>query len=528
MPENSADTEPAESSRNSNGPTLFTLDESSLSKAAGRGFSWLSFSLVLGKVLIFFAQIVLGWILTEEDFGVLAIVASVIAFIRVFQDGGLSQVLVQRGKDKFQVLQGIGFWLVVGVSCVAAILLAIAAPFMAKTYGDARLTPLLLVLALTLPIGAPASFMRATLQLNLQFRIISIIVAIRFLIRSLGMIVLALLGFGAMSFVLPMLFIAIYDNVATYLCTRVKPWSETIAWSEWRSLMSDSSWVVFTAVFRGLARNGDYLILGLLISKDLVGLYFFGYQLTIQFTWLLALNLRHVFFPILSQLANQPARQAAAISRTLRMLMLVMAPTNMILAVTIGPLEELIWHQKWAGAVPLMQIFAIVSPILIFSDVVSAALASRGQFRLGGFLTCLEGVWLLFSAWLAVQFAGTENITLIALWIFGLQVVFLLIESALILRTFNIRPLAFVMSFLPQWTVGLGAAGLTAIVGHYLPVEMLPIVQVLILATIYLVAFSLLAMGLLRSDLKELATVAPRPLANVLKKFFCLRLDPAK
>ncbi len=495
----------------------------SLGKTAGKGFSWITFSLVLGKVLIFIAQIVLGWILTEEDFGVLAIVASFIAFIRIFQDGGLSQVLVQRGSARFQDLQGIGFWLVATVSIVAGIVMALLAPGISWIYGDERLTPLLWVLASTLPLGAPATFMRARLQIDLQFRVISMIVAIRFLIRSVGMIVLALLGFGTMSFVLPLVFVAIYDNLATYKYTRAKPWSATIAWGEWRSLVADSSWVVATAVFRGLARNGDYLVLGLLIPTNLVGLYFFGYQLTIQFTWLIALNLRHVFFPILSQLADQPARQAAAISRTLRMLMLVMAPTNMLFAVTIAPLEELIWHQKWAAAVPLMQIFAVVSPILIFSDIVSAALASRGQYRLGGLLVFLEGAWLLFSAWLAVMIAGTENITLIASWIFALQVAFLLTESALILNTFTIRPPAFFRSFLPQWSTALGAAGITAVIGRTLPAGMLPVAQVVVLAILYLVSFSLLAVWLLRSDLKELANVAPGPLGKVLSKVFFLR-----
>ncbi|QEG34711.1 oligosaccharide flippase family protein [Bythopirellula goksoeyrii] len=494
----------------------------SLGKAAGRGFSWMSFSLVLGKVLIFFAQIVLGWILTEEDFGVLAIVASFIAFVRIFQDGGLSQVLVQRGKTEFDALQGIGFWLVAAISTGAGLALMIAAPIIARIYGDARLTNLLFVLALTLPLGAPATFMRATLQLNLQFRIISIIVAVRFAIRSIGMILLAWIGFGAMSFVLPLLFTGIFDNVATYLYTRAKPWNAHVAWKEWRALVADSSWVVFTAIFRGLARNGDYLVLGLMIPTELVGLYFFGYQLTIQFTWLLALNLRHVFFPILSQLADQPARQAAAITRTLRMLMLVMAPINTALAVTIGPLEQLIWHQKWASAVPLMQIFAIISPILILSDVVSAALASRGQFRLGGILTCAEGVWLLFSAWLAVMIAGTEDITLIAFWIFGLQAAFLLTESALVLQTFNIRTLTFLNSFLPQWTIAMVAGGLTAIVGHFLPTGTLPLVQILVLGTVYTIVFLLLAMWLLRSDLNDLARVAPKPVARILKKVFFL------
>ena len=491
-------------------------------RAAGRGISWMSLSLAIGKIFIFLAQVVLGWILTEEDFGVLAIVSAVIVFVKIFHDGGVSVVLVQRGEAAFERLQGAGFWLALTISSLAAIALALISPWIASAYQDDRLVNLLCVLALTLPLGSPIATFRARLQLDLRFRVISIISAGSFTVRSLGMIVLALSGFGVMSFVIPMLFAALFESLATFLAAQIHPWREPVRLNEWLSLLKDSKWVVFATTCRGLARNGDYLVLGLLLPKALVGLYFFGYQLTTQITFLIALNLRHVLFPVMTRLANEPDRQSKAIMRTIQMLMLVAAPASMLIATVIRPVEELIWRLKWVDAVPLMQLFAIVSPMLFLTEVVQAALNSRGQFRRSGLLILAEGLWLMGSAWLAVTLAGNRSITIVALWIFGMQVIYALVISAWVLHSFQIRPTEFLRLFLPQWTVSLIAVGAARSVSQLLPVAVSPILQIMVLATTFLTVFVCVALVALRSELQDMANVAPRPIAVVVRRLFLL------
>lgn len=495
----------------------------SLGQATSRGFTWMSLSLALGKVALFLAQVVLGWILTKEEFGVFAIAATVIAFIKIFQDGGIPQVLVQRGDAEFNRLQGAMFWLTMCVSTLAGIGLAAASPWISHWYGDQRLIGLLCVLAACLPLGAPANMLRARLQLELRFRAIATVSAVQFILRGAGMIVLAYLGFGVMSFVLPVVLVAIVSDVMTYLYTRSKPWKSPVLIGEWPALLRDSNWVVVATVFKGLARNGDYLVLGLLLSQQLLGVYYFAYQLTIQSTVLVALNLRHVLFPVMTKLATQPVRQASAIIKAIRMLMLTVAPGSILLALTIRPLEAFIWHLKWQDAVPLVQVFALVSPFLIFTDVVHAALTSRGRFRLSAALTLAEGLWLVASAWFAVQAAGNENLTGVAMWIFGLQVTYAIVVSGWLLTWFEISPAQFVSAVLPQWLVGLASAAFATLTLRLLPAEPHPLIQIIVLTAVYLAAFAGGAFLMLRAELEELASVAPRPIAATVRKLFQLR-----
>ena len=482
----------------------------------------MSLSLGIGKLFLLLGQIVLGWVLTEEEFGVIAVVAVVVAFVRIFHDGGISVVLVQRGEAEFERLQGAGFWLAMTVSTLAAIVLAVISPWIADAYQDERLIKLLCILALSLPLGAPGNLLRAKLQLDLRFRAISIISASKFIVRSVGMIVLALTGFGVMSFVLPVLFVAVFEGLATYFATRIHPWRSPARPQEWVSLLKDSNWVVFSTTCRGLARNGDRMVLGLLIPKSLLGLYFFGYQITIQIVFLISLNMRHVMFPVMTKLAKEPARQSRAIVRTIRILMLVAAPASILVATVIRPVEELMWKLKWADAVPLMQIFAVVSPMLILTDVVHAALTSRGQFRRSGLLIMAEGLWLMGSAWLAVQLAGTSDITAIAMWVFGLQMAYTLVMATWVLHSFQIQPTTMVRLFLPQWTVSLIAMGGALAVGRLLPENVSPLLRIIALTVAFLTVFVAVALIALRSELEDLANVAPRPISIAVKRMLML------
>ncbi len=481
----------------------------------------MSASLLLGKIFIFVAQVVLAWILTKEEIGVLAIIASVMACIKVFHDGGVPQVLVQRGNAEYQRLQGAAFWISLTISLLAGLVLAASAPLIAHFYGDERLVSLLRVLAVTLPLGTPATLLRAKLQIDLRFHLISIMAIGRFAIRSVGMIVLAWLGYGVMCFVIPMLFVAVFEGIFTFLATRATPWFCRPNVRQWPSILRDSYWVVFAAIFKGVARNGDNLVLGLMIPKAVIAPYFFACQWTTQIAGLIALNLRHVLFPIMTKLADQPVRQANAVVRTIRLLILVAAPASVLIAVISRPLETLFLHNKWTEMVPLVQVFALVSPLMILTDISHATITSRGHFRMSAWLTLVEAIWLVGTTWMAVTLADT-NITEVAMWVAGLRTAYILLVNALILKTVGISPRRFVASFLPQWILALAVAGAVMAGGRWIPTDTPAMMQIVILAVAYVMAFTLLARLLLSEALGELARVAPGPIGTTMQRVFAL------
>jgi O-antigen/teichoic acid export membrane protein len=261
----------------------------------------------------------------------------------------------------------------------------------------------------------------------------------------------------------------------------------------------------------------------LYVTKGFLGQYFFGYQLTTQITALLAVNLQYVLLPVLSRLASDPARQATAFLRTVRVLILVVSPMSLALALVIGPLETLVWHHKWAAAVPLMQVFATAAPLRLFTTIVHAVLTSRGQFRVVAWLTLLEGLVLMASAWLAYLAVGA-NLTGLAIGIGSTQVLFNVGLSLYYTRRWGIGTGDFLAALSPGWIIAVvTAAGVLALTPTSLGWH--PIGEI----SVRLFAFSLLYLVATRTfcaaQLSELIAVMPNRIASVLARVLAIKRE---
>src|SRR5437667_11454689 len=91
---------------------------------------------------------VLARLLAPEEFGLVAMVTTVMGFLRIFQDAGLSTATVQRREITHGQVSNL-FWVNVGVGGVITLLVAASAPGIAWFYHEPRLEGITLVLSVT-------------------------------------------------------------------------------------------------------------------------------------------------------------------------------------------------------------------------------------------------------------------------------------------------------------------------------------------------------------------------------------------
>ncbi|MBA4106289.1 MAG: hypothetical protein C0485_11070 [Pirellula sp.] len=480
----------------------------------------MTLSIVAGKLLGGVTQLLLGRWISDEQFGDIAIMLSIATVAKVFQDGGVPQVLVQRGPAAFERSMGAAFWLSMALAVGAGLVLAASAPVVAAVYEAPALTGLLWVVALSMPLGGVSTFLRSKLRVDLRFRAIAYVAMFWFLIRHSSTIGLAWCGFGTMSVAIPLVIVAVYEAFADYYATRIKPWRLPFGFDQWPDLLGSSFWVAVAAVSRGLARMGDYLMLGMLLPMGVVGKYFFGYQFTAQVLELLATNLQHVLFPALSRVADQPERQTRAILRSIRMLVFVAAPVSVCLAVVVGPLvtilDEIVWNHKWSSTIGLMQIFAVTAPMRMFTDLLTAALSSQGRFRVSAIVYFCEGAWLMTAAAIAVAIYG-DDLTGLALVVSIAQVVFSVVASIRMLGEFSINWKSCLRSMLPAWFAALAAGACSLILLALLPSESPQIIALALGASAFGASFIAIARIFLVADLVELAGLAPARVGQIMR-----------
>src|ERR1043165_8770142 len=80
---------------------------------------WMMLNTGFATVVGIISQIVMGWLLSQNDFGLYAIAISVSAFTALLSDSGLRNLLIQR-HEEFDLLEGPIFWLSVALTSAAA------------------------------------------------------------------------------------------------------------------------------------------------------------------------------------------------------------------------------------------------------------------------------------------------------------------------------------------------------------------------------------------------------------------------
>ena len=77
-------------------------------------------------------------------------------------------------------------------------------------------------------------------------------------------------------------------------------------------VLRDSRWIMLTTLAGILAINGDYLAISLLQSKEILGVYYFGFQLTFSMAILFTNGVEAIMMPTFSHLEHDQERQKIA------------------------------------------------------------------------------------------------------------------------------------------------------------------------------------------------------------------------
>ena len=120
------------------------------------------------------AMMTLARLLTPRDFGLVAMVTTVTGFVLVFKDAGLSLATVQRERITHAQVSNL-FWVNVAVSALGSLIVAVAAPVIAKFYHDPLLIGVTLILSTTFIISGLTVQHQALLKRQMCFKSLAFI-----------------------------------------------------------------------------------------------------------------------------------------------------------------------------------------------------------------------------------------------------------------------------------------------------------------------------------------------------------------
>lgn len=379
--------------------------------SAVTGTLWFVLSNVLTRGVGFAAQIILGWLLVPEDFGVWALAVSISTAVTALRNGGTNQILIKRGAD-YHTQAGPIFRFSLAFNLLAMLVLLVIA---AVVQSEQRALAVVLAgTALSIPLGTPAMLLKAKLTIDGRFRDVATIAFGSSVVWQASIVVLAALGCGAFSFAAPALLQAIYESIASWRYTKeLPPLTGQAHRSDYWTLFLESRWVMLGAAALALATTGGYFAIAMLSDARTTGLYFFAFQLIVAISAPLYGALESVLPSLFTRLDNDRPRQIDACIRTIRVMMGLGIPAAAILAWAAPPAIHFIWHGAWDAAAPAAQLLAACIPIWLLVSAVRSLIEARGLWRARFIVLGAYGVGGTLAAALGTLIFGTvEGIAL--------------------------------------------------------------------------------------------------------------------
>jgi len=321
--------------------------------------------------------VILARLLTPAEFGLVAMATVVIGFVNLFKDLGTSAAIIQNREVTEDLLSSV-FWANVAVGALGTTVLVAAAPLVAMYYHEPRVTALLRVLALNFVVSALSILQQALFERKLLFRILARVEVAGVVCSAVVGISCAVAGLGVWALVAQSLTTV---SVVSMLLWYFSDWRPRLLfrWQEIRGICGYSLNIVGFNTFNYFSRNADYLLIGRFLGATSLGIYMLAYRIMLYPLQSITNVISRVMFPAYSQIQDDDARFRSAYLRATRMIALATFPMMIGIWVVAEPFVLSIFGPKWAPAIPLIKILALVGIAQSIGATVGSIYQAKGR-----------------------------------------------------------------------------------------------------------------------------------------------------
>lgn len=388
------------------------MSEGGLQKKVFSGLMWKFGERIGAQAVSFLVSIVLARLLLPSDYGVIALITIFIDIANVFVSSGFGSALVQK-KDADEIDFSSVFYFSIVMSWALYGVVFLAAPAVARFYGQGILTPVLRVMALKLPLAGVNSVQHAYVQKQMLFKRFFFSTLIGTVGSAAVGIVMAYIGFGPWALVAQYLFNSAVDTLVLWFTVRWRPVSafsarrmKTLFAFGWKMLCSE---LIHTSY--GQIRS---LIIGKVYTERELAFYNQGGKLPGILVTNINSSISSVLFPAMTMKQGDRDKMKEVVRTSIRVGSYVMWPLMLGLMVLSEPVVRLVFTEKWLPCVPFMQIACIqyaLEPVQTANVQAVKAMGKGRTFLMMEIVKKSFGVVMI----LAVMYRGVMAIALTAL-----------------------------------------------------------------------------------------------------------------
>lgn len=348
-----------------------------LKDKTAKGLFWGTINSGSTQVLNLIIGIVLGRLLTPEDYGIVGVLAIFIALAGTLQASGFTNGLINIKHPTDNDYNSV-FWFNISTSIIIYIILFFCAPLIASFFSQPCLVNVSRVLFLSLPISALGIACNAYMVKNMMNREIAIISVISLLISGSSGIVLALLGFSYWSLVWQQLIYISIFNIGRYYYIPWRP-SFSIDTEPVKKMFSFSVKLLLTNIISIINGNLLTAVFGRLFPINSVGNYTQANKWSVMSNSVVTGAINQITQTVFVSISENREREIRVFRKLIRFAAFLSFPMILCLAFVAQEFIVVALGEKWADSGVLLQILCIGGAFMPLYGIYQNLIISCGR-----------------------------------------------------------------------------------------------------------------------------------------------------
>lgn len=352
-------------------------DHASILAKTARGAGWVVAWRMMTRTLGLMSTLVLVRLLAPGDFGLVALAASFAASVEAFAWMGIEEGVI-RHKAPTPALYNTAFTLSALRGAAIGLVVAAAAYPAARFFGESRLAPVMLALAVVALIESLTNIgtveFRRDFSFQKEFRL--------WLLPRMLSIVLAIgLALAFRSYWALIAGIVANQALRVLFSYTMHPYRPRLALGAWRQLLGYSAWNSVLAWIGVLRSRVDTLMIGRVLNTTEVGLYSVGYEIAeLPVTELIAPLARAAFSGFAAALRAE-LDSGQTWLRLVAAMGLLTLPAGVGMSAIAHPLVAVAFGPGWERAVPVVALLAVAFCLTVLGIIAQTVFLAQGHMR---------------------------------------------------------------------------------------------------------------------------------------------------
>lgn len=336
-----------------------TIPNAQPKEQAIRSSKWALLSALSSNSMPTLLALFLAHLLTPEDFGIVGLSIVLVSLMRLVQQAGLDQALIQRELDNRDDADA-AFWMNMVFAAALYALLWVIAPYIASYYAEPRTALVLRVLGLQLLFSAAGSVKSSMMVRCFRFRALFYVQTASSATPFAVSIPLAVCGYGYWALIAGLVASSLINTAMLWVFNSWHP-RLRFDFTAARRLMQFGGLVLLESLLAWVSLNLDKIIIAKTMGMKALGLYSFAFSIAIMAVSIPLSGITSVALPMLSRMQHDmPAFKKTFLEGT-RLVAAYALPAGVGLALLSEPLVRIAFGTKWTGMETILSVLALYS-----------------------------------------------------------------------------------------------------------------------------------------------------------------------